>query len=290
MAPAPTRSIHVYSDGSYRVLTNLPLPVQYYMQKEDKDVWGSLRGCVPCPAVWVLKSDPHAYLNKQWQYYLWAINYNMEMLKVRRLLDPMLAFANFTGLGASDDPRADYFLNKDLGEKLPNLDKVRTTSRSVMTGTEQFSLVQGIREAVSLLGQMVKRQQSFLGAKTTFRSVLARSENVLKVKVFDSRQDPPLKPGYSYPSEIKYIDPSAYEFLPETHPEMFLVANIVNREGEVVQFPFGGLYPWIDGGKTPYSFMPHIANLGYGDILYPLRYLYKVPLGAARPRAYRLNE
>jgi hypothetical protein len=127
----------------------------------------------------------------------------------------------------------------------------------------------------------------FLAAKRSLQGLLALSENVLNVKVFDSRELPPLNPGYSYPNDIDEVNPNAYAITPETHPEMFLVANIVNAQGEVVQFPRGATYPWIDGGLTPYSFVPHIANLAYGPILYPMRYLYKVPLGSPKPRALR---
>jgi hypothetical protein len=237
-------------------------PVQLYRQKEDIEL-GGVRSCAPCPAVFVLKDDPHAELGRQWQYYLRAINYNMSVGNVYLILDDHLAFANHKGFPNLDNPgdRQDWFFNRNLGinpetgrpYKPPTLDKVRTTSRSVLTGTE----------------------------------VVFNGQPHLKVKVFDSRSLPPLKPGYSYPRDISEVNHNAYAIMPETHPEMFLVANIVNRAGEVVQFPRGALYPWFEQGKTIATFVPHIANLAYGDILYPMSKLVKVPLGSPKPSPYR---
>jgi hypothetical protein len=149
-----------------------------------------------------------------------------------------------------------------------------------LTGTEEFDYPT-FTHSNTVLMKIV----NFLG----LQKLLMSKENVLNVKVFDSRQNPPLKPGYSYPNDISEVDPNAYLYMPETNPEMFLVANIVNGRGEVVQFPRGALYPWIDGGTTPYSFMPHVADLGYGPIKVPIRYLYKVPLGSPKPRAIRYD-
>lgn len=227
-------------------------PVQLYMQKEDRDAQGYLRSCAPCPAVWVLQDDPHAKLTQQWQYYIRAINYNMTLENVYLLLDDHLAFANHTGFPNLDDPgdRADFFFNRNLGGKAPQMDKVRTTSRSVLTGVEEGKF--------------------------------------LRVWTFDSRSLPPLKPGRSYPRDISEVNPDDYLYMPETHPEKFLVANIVNRREEVVQFPRGATYPWT-GDSTPYSFMPHISDHAYGPVLYPLSMLVKVPLGDPKPRPYRTN-
>jgi hypothetical protein len=255
--------------------------VQWYQFREDREIFGAVRGCAPCPAVMVMKDDQHAKMNQQWQYFIRAINYNMTLDNAYLLMDSALAFANRTGF-RHGRIKADYFHNKDLDAPLPSLDKVRTTSRSILTGVEEFDYptftyntsTNTLMRIVNSLG---------LGA------LLQRKEPVLNVKVFDSRQNPPLKPGYSYPKDISEVDPNAYLYMPETHPEMFLVANIVNRRGEVVQFPRGATYPWIDGGTTPYSFMPHVANLGYGPIKVPMRYLYKVPLGSPKPRALRFD-
>lgn len=246
------KRILTYSNGAISV-TNF---VQWYMHKEDIDVFGSLRACVPCPAVFVLKDDPHVQMGQQWQYYLRAINYNMTLENVYLLLDDGLAFANNgKGFISLDNPgKADFFFNRSLSLAPPSLDKIRTTARSVLTGTEI----------------MVNGQPTFLN-----------------VKVFDSRQPPPIKPGYAYPRDISEVNPNAYLYMPEADPERFLVANIVNTRGEVVQFPRGATYPWIDNGLTPYSFVPHIANLQYGSVMYPMSNLIKIPLGSPKPRAIR---
>lgn len=264
--------------------------VQWYMQREDEDVNGSIRSCAPCPAVWVMKDDPHAFIGRQLQYYIRAANYNMTIEDVYLLFDVHLAFANGSGFRNDSDPRADWFHNRDLGQKPPNLDKVRTTSRSVVTGVEKFLTSQALLDFSFLVKQIITRRINFQAARSFYAANISQAAvtgNVLEVAVFDSRALPILKPGYEYPMDISEVDPNAYAIMPQTHPEMFLVANIVNRLGEVVQFPRGATYPWIDGGLTPYSFVPHIANLAYGPVQYPMRFLYKVPLGAPKPRALR---
>ena len=259
MVASVSKRLTTYSDGSFKLEKfELNSSVQWYMQREDKDtdVWHySVRDCASCPAVFVMKDDPHVKMTQQQQYYLRAINYNMALEDVFLLLDDHLAFSNNgAGFYTLENPKkADYFFNRTLTLPPPSLDKVRTTSRSVLTGEE----------------------------------VTVSGVPYLKVKVFDSRLLPALKPGYSYPTDISEVDPNAYLYMPETHPEMFLVANIVNKSGEVVQFPRGALYPRFENGRTTVSFVPHIANLAFGDILYPLRYLLKLPLGSPKPSPYR---
>jgi hypothetical protein len=221
-----------------------------WMHLEDQAAQGSIRSCAPCPAVWVLKDDQHVIFGEQWQYYLAAINSGMTLENVMLLLDYRLAFANRTGLRNPDDPRADYITGQFTESKPPQLDKVRTTSRSVLTG--------------EMVGDS------------------------LRVRVFDSRQPPPLKPGKSYPAHVEDVRPEDYIYLPETHPWMFLTANIVNQAGEVVQFPRGAVYPWTKD-NTPRSFMPHISNPDFGDVLYPLTQLQKLADDEPIPSPYRSN-
>jgi hypothetical protein len=280
----------VYSDGSIVTLEKKP-PVQYYMHKEDREAQGYIRSCAPCPAVWVLKDDPHAKMSRQWQYYLRAINHNMNLENVYLLLDDHLAFANRTGFPSLDNPggKADYFFNRNIGATPPSLDKVRTTSRSVLTGTEGHSLIQTLLDVADVARAISTRRGSFIEAKTSFRAAVTAPVNVLKVWVFDSRQPPPLMPGRVYPQDISEVNPGDYLYMPETNREKFLVANIVNKPGEVVQFPRGALYSWFEGGKTIASFMPHVANLVYGNVLYSLNKLVKLPLGSPAPSPYRHN-
>lgn len=224
-------------------------PVQLYMQKEDTGVFGGIRSCAPCPAVFVLKTEPHVFLTKQWQYFLIAINYSMDLGSVASLLHYRYAFCNFTGFGDPTDLRANFITGHNMFYKSPQFDKVRTCSRNVLTGTE----VGGF----------------------------------LKVKTFDSRNPPPLKPGKDYPKTISEINPDDYLFMPRTHREMFLVANVVMSDGRVMQFPRGGLYEWT-GDNDPYSFLPHISNPDYGSVLYPLKNLIKLPLGSPIPSPYTI--
>jgi hypothetical protein len=238
--------LSVFSDGSIEGQSVLPpaaLP-PLWMHREDREVFGGVRSCAPCPAVMVLKDDPHVVFSEQWQYYLLAINPGMTRENVMLLLDYRLAFANRTGLTNPNDPRADYITGKHLDKAPPQLDKVRTCSRNVLTGT-------------------------IVGDK-------------LKATMFDSRQPPPLKPGRMYPTKVIDVNPDNYLYLPRTHPWMFLTANIVNQSGDVVQFPRGAVYSWA--GMTPRSFMPHISNPSYGDVLVPLSRLVRV---TAVPSPYR---
>lgn len=233
-----------------------PAPVQMYQHKDDTEIsdssWGGgIRPCASCPAVWVLLDDPHVIINRQWQYYMIAINYNMTLENVFLLLDDHLAFANNTGFRNLDNPgKKDYFFNRTEYSEFPSLDKVRTCSLNVMTGRE--------------VGPY------------------------LHVTTFDSRQPPPLKPGKTYPNSVQDINPEDYLYLPQFNREMFVVATIVNRKGEVVQFPRGALYPWTND-NTPYSFIPLISNHDpkYGTVMYPLSRLKKIPLGSPVPRPYR---
>lgn len=252
-----------------------------YMHKEDAQVLGRIRTCAPCPAVYVLKEDSHVIMNRQWQYYLRAINYNMTVENVYLLLDDHLAFANNTGFSSLSSPdRKDYLFDRTNYTQFVRLDKVRTTSRSSLTGVEEYSLVQGLKNAGSLLQS---RQRSLRAVRKALVTT-----NVLNVKTFDSRFAPPLKPGRIYPTKMSEVNPDDYLYMPQYNREMFLVANVVNARGEVVQFPRGGLYSWTQD-NTPYSFLPHISHYGYGAVRYDLNKLLKLSASSPVPRPYRSN-
>lgn len=265
--------------------TSFTLGTIPYMHKEDRAIRGYVRTCAPCPAVWTLKEDNHVFLNQQWQYFLLAINENMTRENVYLLLDDHLAFANNTGFGSLGTPnRIDYFFNRLNYAKFPQLDKVRTCSRSTLTGVETYRAVQAIRDVLSLLQSRLRAGRRTLAG---IRQILV-SPNTLNVKTFDSRLPPPLKPGRSYPSNISQINPDDYLYTPRYSREMFLVATIVNRSGEVVQFPRGGLYSWTGDG-TPYSFLPHISNPSFGLVQVPLNNFIKLTKDAVVPSPYRRN-
>lgn len=256
-----------------------------WMHKEDVDIrdssWGGgVRPCAPCPAVWVLKDSPHAIMTQQWQYYIRAINYNMSVSDCQFLLEDQRAFANGTGFKSRDTSgRADYFYNRDLGKELPRLDKVRTCSRSVLTGTVTYSLTTALKQTVTAVTDRASGKKTALAAKP-LRQVLTAS-NVLRVTTLDSRLPPPLKAGRTYPNDISRVNPDDYLYMPQTHPWLFLVATITNARGGTVQFPYGALYPWFFDGKSPASFMPHVSDHSKGEILYPLSRLQ--PLHASDP-------
>lgn len=253
-----------------------------YMVNEDGKVFGGIRSCAPCPAVMVLKDDPHVFIDRQLQYYCRAINYNQPIQYVIANFGYFLAYCNGTGFGNPSDPRANWLTGQRLDQKSPQFDKVRTNSRNVLTGTEQYSLVIALKSVQN-------RLQSILGGKKMIlRTVLDGflSKNVLKVATFDSTKPPPLKPGRMYPQSVEEINPDDYLYMPQYNREKFLVANIVRPDGKVVQFDNGGLYDWT-GDNTPYTFLPHISNPAFGDVVYPLEYLTKLGLDAPVPSPYR---
>lgn len=253
-----------------------------YMLKEDQEVFGGIRSCAACPAVMTLKDDPHVFIDRQWQYYFVAINYNMPPTEVMVNLGYKTAYTNGTGFGDSSDPRANWITGQRLDAKSPQFDKVRSNVRCVISGVEQYSLVTAIKSAQNVL-------KSFLWAKKgTLQDVRQAIlvQNMLKVRTFDSTKSPPLKAGRSYPQSVSEINPDDYLYLPQYNREMFLVANIVKPNGDVVQFDNGGLYDWT-GDNTPYTFLPHISNPNYGDVLYPLAYLTNLGMDASVPRPYR---
>lgn len=255
-----------------------------YMQTEDRVAFGYIRSCASCPAVFVMKDDNHVLITRQWQYYMLAINPAMALEDVYLLLDNNLAFCNSTGFRNDADPRADWFHNKDITKKHPQFDKVRICSRNVVTGVEQYNLVQALKAVRSVLQA---RLRAGIGTLDDVRAAILTK--VLNVSTFDSRFAPPLKPGKIYPTTISEINPDDYLYLPQHHREKFIVANIVTRLGAVVQFPRGGLYSWTND-NTPYSFLPVISNPTYGPVLYKIdQNLIKLPVGSAVPSPYRSN-
>jgi hypothetical protein len=153
--------------------------------------------------------------------------------------------AFFNGTGFPG--KRNYLTGEGVGKDDPNADKVRSCLDNVVTGVE--------------------------------------TGTYLRVKCFDSRQNPPLKPGRSYPTTISEINIDDYLITPESNIEMFVVANIINTANELNPFPNGAVYPWT-GSIRPFSFYPVINNYGYGDVLYPMSKVKKLPLGSKPPIPY----
>jgi hypothetical protein len=283
--PAVTVVTHVEK----RSVPPAPVRPPLWMHLEDKAAQGYIRSCAPCPAVWVLKDDPHALLDEQWQYYQVAINYLMTLANIYLLLDDHLAFANRTGWPSLDNPgdKQDWIFRRNLnnGSKPPALDKVRTCSRSVMTGKPVYSALMAVKLVIAAVRETRTGARSVRSLRQDFRTVIT-APNLLEVHMFDSRQPPLLKPGRSYPSRVQDVNPDDYLYMPRTHPWMFLTATIVNRSGEVVQFPRGAVYPWT-GDNTSRSFLPHIYHPGWGPVRYDLGKLWRVPDNQPIPSPYR---
>jgi N-acetylmuramoyl-L-alanine amidase len=198
------------------------------------------------PEVYTLE-DRGMTLTKQWQFFIYAINYNMDIRKISAIFGTRRAFTNKKGFPSkpNDPPRADWILGENLGAPNPEFDKTRTCARSVMTGT--------------VVG------------------------NKLRVKMLDGNQPPPLKAGRAYPQAIKDVDPNDYLYLPWTHRYYFFAANTVDVRGETSPFPKGGNYKELIGDDKMYTWLPHVSKF---PILYPLSKLEKVPAGEPIPSPY----
>lgn len=245
-------------------------PLQYYMQKEDKesgvflddeDHTPKLRDCASmggCPAVFTLLTPTlKVNIDKHWQFYLIAINYLMDLSDISSILDKSLAFCN--GTGWRSEPMRNYILGKDLtvvdsrGRPVyPKFDKDRTCSRSIMTGYEVGS--------------------------------------TLKVTTFNGNLPPPLKPGKTYPQTIADINPDDYLYHPKNiqHRHLFFAANVVASktagQSSVAPFPRGAIYDWTKD-NLPYTWLPHVSR---HTIYYPLSRVTKLPLGSNPPSPYRI--
>jgi len=235
----------LYFDGVKYQKDSVPVIPQLWMQKEDRDtdIWNyGNRPCAStgCPAVFTLK-EPNLkmQMDMNWQFYLRAINYNMTLENVFLLLDNQLAFANNTGFDNLDNPgKKDYFFGRTNYSELPRLDKDRTCSRNIVSGT--------------IVG------------------------SYLKVTTLNGNNPPPLKPGKSYPQRIQDVNIDDYLYNPKDHPWLFVVANRVTvkpgNQTSVAPFPRGAIYPWT-GDNNNYSFMPLVSR---EEILYPLKHLSRV--------------
>lgn len=241
--------------SNVRINLSLKPKIQYYQHLEDKEVFGYIRPCAAgggCPAVFVLNEpNTKVIFTKDWQYYLIAINYGMDLVDVSALLHYKLAFANGTGFGKDGDPKRNYILERDLNSKRdPSLDKDRTCSRNIVTGIE--------------VGGM------------------------LKLKTFDGNQAPPMKPGKPRPQTIAEIRFEDYLYNPRDNREMFVVANEVSTKfggnTSVPPFPRGILYSWTND-NFPYSFLPLVSD---EVIYYPLQFLRKVDPKEGIPSPYRI--
>lgn len=250
-----SKRISTYSNGTYQVETFSQPPtegIQYWMHKEDiqsgvflnSERKPRLRSCATqggCPAVFILLTPTlKMTLNRQWQYYLIAINYNMTLENVFLILDDELAFCNGTGFRGEDKLR-NYILGRDLNAidtngnpAYPKFDKDRTCSRSILTG-----VVVGDR---------------------------------LKLHLLNGNALPPLKPGKFYPQTVSDINPDDYLYHPKNpeHRHLFFAANMVASKpgglSSVSPFPRGAIYNWTGDG-LPYTWLPHVSR---HTIYYPL--------------------
>lgn len=205
--------------NSAPALPSVPL----WQHKDDPELGAAApeRVRIPTPQVYTLHEKAMA-VTEQWQYFIRAINHNMNLKKVSAIFGSRRAFCNLKGFNdPQHPPRADYLLRENLDGKDPEFDKIRTCGLSVMTGKER--------------------------------------DGQLFVAMLDGSKSPPLKEGRSYPERVQDINVDDYLFTPQTHRHFFFAANIINRRGETVPFPNGAFYDWTGDGR-PYTWLPHVSR------------------------------
>ncbi len=256
--PPPTTSTHVvelYIDGVLEFRKELidPTPaMQLYQFREDAEVLGKIRDCAVqgCPAVMILDDDPNTIFDKQWQFFLYAINPGMAPNAIGGLMGSTKALMNGTGVGNPQARRANYIEREDLDAPDPRLDKLRTFARNIHTGTE-------------------------VGTD-------------LEVKTFDGNFPPPLKPGKTYPATLADVNLDDYLITPRTNLEMFLVCNNIRtkigNQTSISPFDNGGQYDWTPEPMELYSFFPLVSR---SRVLSPLANWIKIPSGSPLPSYYR---
>jgi hypothetical protein len=198
----------------------------------------------------VLNDNPDTIFDPQWQFFLYAINPGMRTNAISSLMGHQKALMNNTGIGDSNNPRANYIEGEDLDAPPPRLDKLRTFARNIHTGIEMGDFLQ--------------------------------------LKTFDGNNPPPLKPGRSYPNTLEEVNLDDYLITPQTNIEMFLVCNNIRAHpGSLTSiFPFdnGGVYEWTPEPTEMYSFFPLVSRF---NIHSPLTNWIKIPPGSPLPSYYR---
>lgn len=251
-----------------RITVSVKQEKQFYMHREDRDIFGKVRDCATsndnpntngCPAVWVL-NEPRlkTKITKYWQIYLCAINPGIRPKQVMAELGCTRALANKTGFGCST-PRRNYITGENKDAADPLFDKDRTMSRSML---------------VSADGIEYDENFTFLGKPKRGYVIL---------KTFDGDRPPPMKPGKRQPETLAEARFDDYLYNPRDDWELFFALNIINPEGQLVPFAGGALYPWFFNGNKPVCFFPHVSR---EQIKYPLEYLKKLPLGTPRVNPY----
>jgi hypothetical protein len=166
-------------------------------------------------------------ISKEWQLYLCAINYTMELRYVSALLNDG-RMTNNNGDGFGDVAHCNWIMQRDLDAPPPRWSKVFTC------GGATVEVSNGI------------------------------------VTLMDGSVPPQLRDGVFYPlARMQALNPNSYKYLPQTHPHLFYAAVMVNDDFTPRPFPNGATYSWYQNGQTPVSFLPHVADLRLGSVIYP---------------------
>jgi hypothetical protein len=201
-------------------------PSDLYHVKTDAEVGRTNRSNMPM--IWFFAETPGAILNKEWQFYLRAINPGMSVNALTAHLHYQKVVTNQQGFGMDGDPRRNYL----KGEDLDAVDREGNPAYPRMPKTFTFG-------------------EAIVQIKNGF------------VTTLDGRQPPPLKPAYSQPRVLAEAWEDIYLYTPRTHPHLFAraVTSVKTAAGEWVvrSFPNAALYPWYQDGNTPAFFLPHVS-------------------------------
>lgn len=217
-------------DGRKFILApgTLPSGQAYFFHNEDinTDIFDwEVRSCASqgCPAVMLLHDAPDTIFDRQWQYYLAAINGGMSLNAIWSLLGHTKALTN----DDPSEPLRNYLQGEDLdAAECPRLDKLRTFSRNT---------------------HMAKQEPDGRWSLVTM----------------DGNQPPAREPGLGYPARLEDARLEDYLYTPQSHPHLFLVCNNVRVKlgNQTSVFPFdGGVVQSWTGNDDPYTFFPLVSR------------------------------
>lgn len=163
------------------------------------------------------------YVTKEWQLFLRAINPGMTLEKVSALLnDGKMCSNDGDGFGVGREKQ-----NHILQEGLDPANPLPRFTKVFTCGGSVVRVIDGM------------------------------------IQLFDGNMPPPLADGLTYPlSREQALDPMSYRYLPENAPHLFYAAVNTGRDGVPTPFPNGAVYSWYRDGRTPVTFLPHVAPGG----------------------------
>lgn len=245
----------ILGNSRYNLQSNA---LQLYQIGDDWKFLGGIRVCAygGCPGVATLIDQADTIFDKDWQYFLVAINIEMRLNNISNAMGTEAALMNKTGSGNPD--RRDWILQENLdASKDCQLDKLRSFCLNTHAGWDDGTYAY--------------------------------------LKTMDGNNPPPMKINpdtglpYPRPQTISEIVPEHYLYLPKTHRHLFLDCTNVKWKPETETLDYGSfgngtVRDWIGDGRI-HTFFPFSSK--YGDVKVPLSKLNKIPLGSPFPSPFR---